>query len=170
MFSASPPTTDMRWLHHDDRFVPTTDVPMPSGGAIGSLCEGRMRGSRCSPLFHVRDGRLQIKIGKADTEIFCQHIAKRLTATNCATIHFARRIPNAKSRVEQGQSRSVWSGTRRDQVVEMWALWMSCSEPIANRVLGIDTGEERRPPCICAPSYFPAWTVAPTHLPSPQTA
>src|SRR5258708_1206770 len=101
------------------RKVPTIEVPLPSGSALASLCEGRMRSSRCSPLFHVRDSRLQIKIGKADTEIFCQHIAKRFTATNYATIHFARWIPNAKSRVEQRQSGSVWSGTRRDQIAEM---------------------------------------------------
>jgi hypothetical protein len=29
MFSASPPTTDMRWLHRNDRFVPSaTDMAM----------------------------------------------------------------------------------------------------------------------------------------------
>jgi hypothetical protein len=71
--------------------------PIAERGAIGSLCEGRMRGSRRSPLFHVCDSRLQIKIGKADTEILCQHIVKRLTAANCATIHFARWISNIKS-------------------------------------------------------------------------
>ena len=44
-----------------------------------------------------------------------------------------------------GSVASMSSGTRRDQVVEMWALWMCCGEPIANLVLGLDTGKEDHP-------------------------
>ena len=59
---------DIVGLPRHVRLVPTTDILLPRGVAIGSLCEERMRGSRRCPLFHVSDSRLQIKIGKADTE------------------------------------------------------------------------------------------------------
>ena len=61
---------------------------MPSNGDW--LCEGRMRGSGRSALFHVRDSRLQIGNGKANAEIPGQHVVKRLTAADGATVRFTR--------------------------------------------------------------------------------
>jgi hypothetical protein len=66
--SVLPSGADIVGLPGHVRLVPTTDILLPRGVAIGSLCEERMRGSRRCPLFHVSDSRLQIKIGKADTE------------------------------------------------------------------------------------------------------
>jgi hypothetical protein len=36
MFSASPPTTDMQWLHRNDRFVPRTEVEHSFDHLVGT--------------------------------------------------------------------------------------------------------------------------------------
>jgi hypothetical protein len=90
--AASSRTNRDRFLHCGiSQEMLMTVVPLPRGPAIGPLRERRMRVSGSSPLFHISDGRLQIEIGQADTEIYRQHIAKCSTAADHATIHFARR-------------------------------------------------------------------------------
>jgi hypothetical protein len=94
------------------------------------------RSARTPPL-NVRQGGLQVLLGQRDPELVAQHVSIFVFALKGPAFNFTRGVTHVEPRVEQGEPRASWARQRRDHVVEIRALRMCSSKPIADFVFGI---------------------------------